>query len=627
VPVDSAGNLIGLLAVESARPAAYDQDSVTLLRTLAGSVSAIIQNTLLLEQLQTTNTRLREMDRLKSQFLASMSHELRTPLNSIIGFSRVMLKGIDGPLTDMQEQDLQTIYTSGNHLLNLINDILDQAKIEANELNLKFAYFRIPDMVESVKSIAIGMMKDKPLTLDVEVGNNLPDAYGDEFRTRQILLNLVSNAIKFTQEGGIVLRAFAVENPEGDRMIQMEVEDTGIGIAESDMPILFEQFRQVDSSLTRTVGGTGLGLPISKSLTELQGGEMYVESEVNVGSTFAFTIPTTEGAEEELEARKLEKQREAKSLPKTPGNGTDDSQSGLIRKEDVERARQMHAESQAAQSNGGTQADAPADGKNKKPRPGITQNIPMMSDKREVVLIEDSKDMVDQFRRTLQREGFEVTTAEHPAYAEAMIGQLRPGVVILDVNFADGQGWNVLKNLKERDDTFDIPVIVTTMSEDSERAYRLGAHTFIERPFLPDDLLEAVLKAEAESKRERILIIDDQPEAIRLLRQLLDEHGDFRIFSAESGDEGISLVARRHPDLIILDLRMPDKDGFAVLDELRDNPETAKIPVLVVTGDVDLSATELEKLQDIDILQKTDISEADYDKFMDNVRAYLEANQ
>ncbi len=631
VPIDSAGNLIGMAALEHARAGAYDQDSVTLLRTLAGSVSAIIQNTLLLEQLQTTNTQLREMDRLKSQFLASMSHELRTPLNSIIGFSRVMLKGIDGPLTDMQEQDLQTIYTSGNHLLNLINDILDQAKIEANELNLKFGYFKIPEMVESVKSIAIGMMKDKPLSLNVEVGNNLPEAYGDEFRTRQILLNLVSNAIKFTQQGGIVIRAYAVENPDGETMLQIEVEDSGIGIAEKDMPILFEQFRQVDSSLTRTVGGTGLGLPISKSLTELQGGEMYVESEVNEGSVFAFTIPMNEGAEEKLEERKREKQQKARSLPKVENIPADKHQSGLIHKEDVERARQMHAESQAAAGNGAGQDDEAKSStdstKKQKKRPNVTRNIPMMNDKRDVVLIEDSKDMVDQFRRTLQREGFEVTTAEHPAYAEAMIGQLRPSLVLLDVNFADGQGWDVLKNLKERDDTFDIPVIVTTMSDDSERAYRLGAHTFIERPFLPDDLLEAVLKAEQESKRERILIIDDQPEAIRLLSQLLDEHGDFRIFSAESGDEGISLVARRHPDLIILDLRMPGKDGFAVLDELRDNPETAKIPVLVVTGDVDLNATELAQLQDIDILQKASISEADYKKFIDNVRAYLEANQ
>jgi CheY-like chemotaxis protein len=256
----------------------------------------------------------------------------------------------------------------------------------------------------------------------------------------------------------------------------------------------------------------------------------------------------------------------------------------------------------------------------------VTQSIPMMNKQRLVLLIEDNKDMVDQFRRILQREGFEVQTADFLAYAEAMVSQMRPQVVLLDVNFADGKGWDLLKNLKERDDTYDIPIIVTTVSGDSEQAYRLGAHTFIQRPFLPDELKEAVLKAEIESQHERILIIDDQPEAIRLLTQLLNDHGEFKIFSAQSGDEGISLVARRRPDLIILDLRMPGKDGFAVLDELRGNPETAKIPVLVVTGDLDLNSTEQEQLLNIKVLPKTDISQEEYDKFIENVRAYLESN-
>jgi CheY-like chemotaxis protein len=235
--------------------------------------------------------------------------------------------------------------------------------------------------------------------------------------------------------------------------------------------------------------------------------------------------------------------------------------------------------------------------------------------------------MVDQFRRILQREGFEVTTADFAAFAEAMIGQLRPSVVLMDVNFAEGKGWEILKNLKERDDTFDIPIVVTTMSDDSEQAYRLGAHSFIQRPFLPDDVLAAVLDAEKESRRERIVIIDDQPEAIRLLTELLKETTDFKVYSAQSGDEGISLVARRRPNLIILDLRMPGKDGFAVLDELRGNPETAKIPVLVVTGDLDLSSTELAQLKNISVLPKADISQEDYEKFISNVRSYLEANK
>ncbi|MCA9914538.1 MAG: response regulator, partial [Anaerolineae bacterium] len=185
----------------------------------------------------------------------------------------------------------------------------------------------------------------------------------------------------------------------------------------------------------------------------------------------------------------------------------------------------------------------------------------------------------------------------------------------------------LLENLKERDDTFDIPMVVCTEDADAERAFRMGAHSFLSRPLDRKELMEAVLSAERESRRERILIIDDQPDALRLLAYLLDEHGDFRVFTAQSGDEGIMMVARRRPDLVILDLRMPGKDGFAVLDELRGNPETANIPVLVVTGDVDLSASEQESLANIRIVPKTDISREEYARFIDNVRAYLESDE
>lgn len=619
MPIVAGNEIVGVIAMESRRYNAFSTETLTLLQTLAGSLAAIVQNSALVEQLAETVTQLQEVDRLKSQFLASMSHELRTPLNSIIGFSRVMLKGIDGPLTDMQEQDLTTIYNSGNHLLNLINDILDQAKIEANELNLKFAYFEIKPMIESVRSIAIGMLKEKTLDLLVEVAPNLPQPYGDEFRSRQILLNLVSNAIKFTQEGSITIRAYLIEGQVG-HMIRIDVVDSGIGIAEEDLPTVFEQFRQVDSSLTRTVGGTGLGLPISRSLAELQGGQLTVKSTVNVGSTFSVTIPTYEGAQE-----KLEREREEKRAAQKQTSGGDTA-TGLISKSDVQKAlaQGTNGNSIAKDDTGEIEVSKPKKKKMHTPiDPNVTHGIPLVTQKRDVILVEDNKDMVDQFRRILQREGFDVVTAEHPAYAEAMVGQIRPSMVILDVNFSEGKGWEILQNLKERDDTFDIPIIVTTMSNESERGYQLGAHTFIQRPFLPNDLITAVLEAEKESQRERILIIDDQPEAIRLISELLKEHSDFKIYSAQNGDEGISLVARRHPDLIILDLRMPDKDGFAVLDELRGNPETAKIPVLVVTGDLDLSNTEQEALEDIRVLPKTDISQEEYETFIDNVRSYL----
>jgi GAF domain-containing protein/CheY-like chemotaxis protein/anti-sigma regulatory factor (Ser/Thr protein kinase) len=587
-PIIGLNKVIGMIVMESDRTYAYTNETLTLMLTLAGSLSSVVQNALLLQQMQEANERLREIDRLKNQFLANMSHELRTPLNSIIGFSRVMLKGISGPLTEMQEQDLSTIYNSGNHLLNLINDILDQAKIEANQLKLETAYFDIKNVVEGGKSIAVGLLKDKPeLEFLVDVAPNLPQAYGDEFRSRQILINLLSNAIKFTNDGGVHLRVYAVHDDDGDVMLRMDVTDSGIGIEEEDLPAVFEQFQQVDSSLTRTAGGTGLGLPISKSLAELQGGNLTVTSQVNVGSTFSITIPTKPKGDDTEETPE-----EAPDTDTQPTIDTNDT--AVMKREDLQKA--MRA----------------------------TQNLQALPTKREVLLIEDNKDMVDQFRRVLQREGFEVQTADHPSFAQAMASNLRPNVIIMDVNFANGEGWSILESLKERDDTFDIPIIVNTLSNESERAYRMGAHTFMQRPFAPEDLMNAVLQAEKESNRERILIIDDQPESIRLLMQMLNEHGDFRVFSAEDGEEGISLVARRRPDLIILDLRMPNMDGFAVLSELRANPETADIPVMVVTGELDFNDSEQELLKNIHVIHKGSLSDEAYEAFIEDVRRHLE---
>ncbi|MFN8560038.1 MAG: GAF domain-containing protein, partial [Anaerolineae bacterium] len=260
VPLAAGAQLVGLVALEHTEFAAYGQDTLTLLLTLSGTLTAIIQNQQLLEQVQQTNEQLRELDRLKSDFLANMSHELRTPLNSIIGFSRVILKGIDGPLTEMQEQDLSTIYNSGQHLLNLINDILDQAKIAAGKMDLQFDYFEIKNAIDGARSIGIGLVKDKQIDIYSDIAPGMPKAWGDEFRTRQVLINLVSNAAKFTREGSITISAYPVRDDEtGQMMIRVDVTDTGIGIDDKDMPLLFGcasgRFRVADAH----AGRHGLG--------------------------------------------------------------------------------------------------------------------------------------------------------------------------------------------------------------------------------------------------------------------------------------------------------------------------------------------------------------------------------
>lgn len=235
---------------------------------------------------------------MKSEFVANISHELRTPLNAIIGFAKVILNEIDGPLTDMQREDLSAIYSSAQHLLCLVNDILDYSKIEAGKMDLHKEWVDIKELVYGVMATTLTLIGDKDVKLIERVTAGLPPVYVDRTRIRQVILNLLSNAAKFTERGTIILTVDrlveTVESQDGSRpqlFLLFTVADTGIGIAPEDIPVVFEEFRQVDSGLARQAEGTGLGLPISKRLVELHDGRLWVESKVDIGSRFCFTLP------------------------------------------------------------------------------------------------------------------------------------------------------------------------------------------------------------------------------------------------------------------------------------------------------------------------------------------------
>jgi PAS domain S-box-containing protein len=286
VPMISGNRLLGVLDVQSDVVNYFTQDDVRIQSALAGQVATALQNaTLYQEQLETAE-KLREFDRLKSEFLASMSHELRTPLNSIIGFADVLLEGIDGELNERMREDVQLIRNSGQHLRELIGDILDMSKIEAGMMDLRYETFDPSELRHEIEGFARTQLLtyDKVLEFKMNVSEEVGIIEADVTRFKQVLFNLVSNAIKFTRQGSVTL-SLSIE----DEALLVRVADTGID--EDDVPIIFEQFRQVDGSLTRTAGGTGLGLPITKSLVELHGGEIWVESEVGAGTTFCFTIP------------------------------------------------------------------------------------------------------------------------------------------------------------------------------------------------------------------------------------------------------------------------------------------------------------------------------------------------
>lgn len=295
LPLTVKGQVIGVMELETwGVETLYSPDERTLLSTLANQAAISLENARLYQEQLETAEQLRELDKLKTQFLANMSHELRTPLNSIIGFSRVIMKGIDGPVTDLQQQDLSAIYNAGQHLLKMINDILDISKVDAGKMELAFEDVNIFDIINSVMSTARGLVKDKPIQLLTAIEDNLPMVYADPTRIRQVLLNLISNAAKFTDQGSITVTARRQTNPQGKPELYLSVSDTGIGIAPEDQVKLFEPFVQVDGSPTRATGGTGLGLSITRMLVELHHGEIHIDSALGEGSTFYLSLPLEE---------------------------------------------------------------------------------------------------------------------------------------------------------------------------------------------------------------------------------------------------------------------------------------------------------------------------------------------
>lgn len=447
VPIIALDQLVGAIALESRKPNYFTDDTLRLLQTLGTTVATLIRNAQLLAEVQRTNEQLREIDQLKTNFLAAMSHELRTPLNSIIGFSRVILKGIDGPVNEMQQQDIQTIHESGKHLLRLVNDILDQAKVEAGKMDLTLGFFDIAAVVKSSMSTAVGLTKDKPIKLYSEVEENLSMVYGDEFRTQQILGNLLSNASKFTQEGSITVSVYAVM--EGDRrMVHISVTDTGIGIAEKDFHKLFEAFQQVDNSTTRTAEGTGLGLPLAKSLAELQGGTLWVESEVGKGSTFYFSIPT-EFSEEVSD--------------------------GLSQ---LDKVLENSAEI------------AP-------PQVSTVPEIPPPP-KKVILAIDDELGMINLYRRYLKKEDWQVIGIHKPERVEEMVALHNPQIILLDIQMPERDGWNVLQSLKTHAETAKIPVIICSIENDVDRGSQMGAAGHLVKPFVETDLIKTINEVKAK---------------------------------------------------------------------------------------------------------------------------------
>jgi len=550
LPLNAGDELFGALAVCSAQVDVYTPELVQLLQTLVSSLAAIVQNTRLLNELQEANVQLQKVDLIKSQFLANMSHELRTPLNSIIGFSRVILKGLDGPLNETQTQDLTTVFESGKHLLNLVNAILDQAKIEAGKMEVQQVAFDVTTSIKTAMSTVIGLVKDKPIRLHQELQADLPEVYGDETRLTQILLNMLSNAAKFTQQGSITLSAFTIVENE-QQLVQISVADTGIGIPPESLDRVFAAFEQVDNSVTRGAEGTGLGMPIARALIEMMGGRIWVESTIGAGSTFSIVLPT-QASEQILDENE----------PVVETAGPDAISPELA--DQVEQAL--------------------SDAKN----PDFEHRI--------IIALDDEPGMFNLFRRYLTKSGYEVIGTTKPDELVELVMTYQARAVLLDINMPNHNGWDILQMLKSRPETFDYPVIMCSIEDDKLRGHRLGASGYLVKPFLEEELYDVLKRIELERHWPLVLIIDDQPESLRLMRDTLQLPDlNIRILEATNGDQGLAMIGSQHPAIVILDVRMPDPDGFAVIEALRADPATADLTVLLVTA-AELNEAERTRL-------------------------------
>lgn len=504
-----------------------------------------------------------EANNSKSEFLANMSHELRTPLNSIIGFSDILLERIFGELNEKQFRYVSNISTSGKNLLVLINDILDLSKVEAKRMDLHYSEFSIYTVFEEVKTVLSPLAQAKFLEVTFNVESGFKTLEADRGRLIQILYNLVSNAIKFTPNGGKVA---VYCKKSGDRAL-ISVIDTGIGISAEDQMRLFQPFTQLDASATRQHRGTGLGLALVKKIVNLHQGDIWVESELGKGSNFTFVIPLRKpldlrnASEVELEDVIIEFEMNKAAALSVKENVE-------VSHEDIELP-EIHL-----------------------PEKGNT--------KQELILVvDDDKSSSELLSIILKDAGYNVALLHSGKSVLKAAKSLKPDIITLDVFLPDTNGWLVLKQLKNDPYTAFIPVLIVSMTDNNELGITLGATYSFTKPVKRIELVTSLKEITDNFRFEspKVLIIDDDENAVELLSSMIEPEG-FETIKAYSGKEGIEkLFSEQQPDIVILDLMMPETSGFDVISSLRGNERTKDIPLIVCTSG-EFTEKNLEELND-----------------------------
>ena len=572
--------------------------------------------TLLLER---ANRELRELDRLKSSFLANMSHELRTPMNSIIGYSELLLDGVDGPVNDEQAKSLRKVESNARHLLQLINDILDMSKIESGKIELDIRELDMKKVVASVTSTLEPSIAKKGLKLSLDFDENLPPVYADEDKVMQILINLLSNSIKFTNKGGITIRIKpserGVKPGEPPLFVEVCVEDTGIGIKDSDIDKLFDKFSQLDISTIRQYEGTGLGLSIARGLVVLHKGVIWAKSEYGKGSRFCFTLPLrkdilekpAEPIMEPMMARGLAEYFNKPvetflNMPlyagkqikcweyfhcgqtSCPAYGSKDFRCWMhfgthckgtkvaTYPEKVECCKgceiieRLIVESEEFQ-------DMEIPDERLEP-PGDVQ-------KKTVLAIDDNPEAIEIIRKFLG-ENYHVTGLLSSKGTVDKAKELKPIAITLDIMMPGQDGWQVLQELKSTPETQDIPVIILSIVDDKKMGFSLGAAEYIVKPVNKEVLLRKLRNLERITRIKKILVVDNDPDAVELTGKVLSEAG-YLVTSAYNSKDAIKSIQHSMPDLIVLNLTMPEVSGFDVIEYIKTEEAIKDIPLIVLT--------------------------------------------
>ena len=588
----------------------------------------------------------------KSRFLANMSHELRTPLNSVIGFANILLKNKSGNMGDQELGFLERIQVNGKHLLTLINEILDLAKIEAGRMELELRPVDLAGVVHEAIALVDGQIRQKEGRVEVlaDVPDALEEVNTDSAKLKQVIVNLVGNALKFTEEGEIVIRVRARPGTRVPHTIA--VADTGIGIPPDRLDAIFEAFQQAEAGTARKFGGTGLGLAISRSMCLLMGYDLTVESEVDVGTTFTIVMdpderppmPGTVAASKHHPQTPQEEPDEEAEAEGEEGDSTEAAEDAMEEeradRDDAEEAETVEDSedvpepaAEESEDTADEQTEAPAgqagddgaepedsvDGDAEESRDEDAEEAPEEETEDEpapaetggalgagtgrgigdfsVLVIDDEQDSRFLMQHHLTDLGCDVITASNAEDGIQLARSQQPDLITLDLQMPGMSGWDALNVLKEDDQTRDIPVVIASIVASEGRGRLLGAVDLLNKPVERGDLLRVIWRNLAARKGRRVLVIDDQADARDIMVDLLQGEG-LEVETAENGAEGLRVVESFQPDVVLLDLMMPVMDGMEFLRQLRKNPYHFGLPVIVVT------AKELTEEERVELAEK-----------------------